>query len=120
MVDLFPWPPSLTARHPLPPTNNNQPRTTATTTKLSPIIPTLVLFFLLSDSINRFSSDFLPIMLVSLTVGKVDAGVAVLLTQDNRLVSFSPSPLSQQLVARPRHELLLHVFKRYFGYHMDT
>lgn len=29
-------------------------------------------------------------MLVSLTVGKVDAGVAVLLTQDNRLVS-SPS-----------------------------
>lgn len=26
-------------------------------------------------------------MLVSLTVGKVDAGVAVLLTQDNRLVS---------------------------------
>jgi hypothetical protein len=30
-------------------------------------------------------------MLVSLTVGKVDAGVAVLLTQDNRLVS-SPSP----------------------------
>ena len=59
-------------------------------------------------------------MLVSLTVGKVDAGVAVLLTQDNRLVSFSPSPLSQQLVARPRHELLLHVFKRYFEYHMDT
>lgn len=45
MVDLFPWPPSLTARLPLPPTNNNQPRTTATTTKLSPIIPTLVLFF---------------------------------------------------------------------------
>ena len=30
-------------------------------------------------------------MLVSLTVGKVDAGVAVLLTQDNRLVS-SPAP----------------------------
>jgi hypothetical protein len=29
-------------------------------------------------------------MLVSLTVGKVDAGVAVLLTQDNRLVSFHP------------------------------
>lgn len=26
-------------------------------------------------------------MLVSLTVGKVDAGVAVLLTEDNRLVS---------------------------------
>jgi hypothetical protein len=30
-------------------------------------------------------------MLVSLTVGKVDAGVAVLLTQDNRIVS--PQPL---------------------------
>jgi hypothetical protein len=29
-------------------------------------------------------------MLVSLTVGKVDAGVAVLLTEDNRLVSFQP------------------------------
>lgn len=27
-------------------------------------------------------------MLVSLTVGKVDAGVAVLLTEDKRLVSF--------------------------------
>lgn len=27
-----------------------------------------------------------PIMLVSLTVGKVDAGVAVLLTEDKRLV----------------------------------
>ena len=34
-------------------------------------------------------------MLVSLTVGKVDAGVAVLLTQDNRLVS-SQSPLGAQ------------------------
>jgi hypothetical protein len=30
-------------------------------------------------------------MLVSLTVGKVDAGVAVLLTEDNRLVK-SPTP----------------------------
>lgn len=28
-------------------------------------------------------------MLISLTVGKVDAGVAVLLTQDKRLVSYS-------------------------------
>lgn len=37
-------------------------------------------------------------MLVSLTVGKVDAGVAVLLTEDNRLVS------SQPLVAwTPKH-----------------
>ena len=27
-------------------------------------------------------------MLISLTVGKVDAGVAVLLTEDKRLVSF--------------------------------
>lgn len=37
-------------------------------------------------------------MLVSLTVGKVDAGVAVLLTQDNRLVSSNPwwpTPYSQ-------------------------
>lgn len=29
-------------------------------------------------------------MLVSLTVGKVDAGVTVLLTPDKRLVSFHP------------------------------
>lgn len=36
-------------------------------------------------------------MLVSLTVGKVDAGVAVLLTQDNRLVgslNTAPNPSS--------------------------
>lgn len=46
-------------------------------------------------------------MLVSLTVGKVDAGVAVLLTQDNRLVS-SCFPFAQRLIARPA--LLLHVF----------
>lgn len=31
-------------------------------------------------------------MLVSLTVGKVDAGVAVLLTQDKRLVSYTDHP----------------------------
>lgn len=31
-------------------------------------------------------------MLVSLTVGKVDAGVAVLLTEDKRLVSHLKSP----------------------------
>lgn len=56
MVDLFPWPPSLTARLSLSlsPTNI-QPRTTATTTKLSPIILTLVLFFLFCAFINRFS-----------------------------------------------------------------
>jgi len=36
-----------------------------------------------------------PKMLVSLTVGKVDAGVAVLLTEDKRLVSPS-MPLSAQ------------------------
>lgn len=39
-------------------------------------------------------------MLVSLTVGKVDAGVAVLLTQDNRLVSsnpWSPTPYSPDI-----------------------
>ena len=42
-------------------------------------------------------------MLVSLTVGKVDAGVAVLLTQDNRLVS------SQPLVAsHPPQTMRLH------------
>jgi len=34
-------------------------------------------------------------MLVSLTVGKVDAGVAVLLTEDKRLVGL-PMPLSTQ------------------------
>jgi hypothetical protein len=38
---------------------------------------------------------FAPKMLVSLTVGKVDAGVAVLLTEDKRLVSPS-MPLSAQ------------------------
>ena len=32
-------------------------------------------------------------MLISLTVGKVDAGVAVLLTEDKRLVS-RPNPLA--------------------------
>lgn len=31
-------------------------------------------------------------MLVSLTVGKVDAGVAVLLTEDNRLVGLQYNP----------------------------
>ena len=31
-------------------------------------------------------TTYLEIMLVSLTVGKVDAGVAVLLTEDKRLV----------------------------------
>lgn len=46
-------------------------------------------------------------MLVSLTVGKVDAGVAVLLTQDNRLVS-SRFPFAQRLIATP--VLFLHAF----------
>jgi hypothetical protein len=32
-------------------------------------------------------------MLVSLTVGKVDAGVAVLLTEDKRLVRASTAPM---------------------------
>ncbi|KAK2743712.1 Chitin synthase, class 5 [Onygenales sp. PD_40] len=32
-------------------------------------------------------------MLVSLTVGKVDAGVAILMTEDNRIVSWTPSPI---------------------------
>lgn len=32
-------------------------------------------------------------MLISLTVGKVDAGVAVLLTEDKRLVSFHYTPM---------------------------
>lgn len=44
--------------------------------------------------LSYISLDILT-MLVSLTVGKVDAGVAVLLTQDNRLVS-SQSPLGAQ------------------------
>jgi len=35
-------------------------------------------------------------MLVSLTVGKVDAGVAVLLTEDKRLVSPSMPPSAQR------------------------
>jgi hypothetical protein len=34
-------------------------------------------------------------MLISLTVGKVDAGVAVLLTQDKRLVSTLPAHISK-------------------------
>lgn len=34
-------------------------------------------------------------MLISLTVGKVDAGVAVLLTQDKRLVSY---PLNNTMI----------------------
>jgi hypothetical protein len=36
-------------------------------------------------------------MLVSLTVGKVDAGVAVLLTEDKRLVRETDDPLHQLL-----------------------
>lgn len=50
-------------------------------------------------------------MLVSLTVGKVDAGVAVLLTQDNRLVSsppfllLAPHGLSRRFLPSP-HLLL--------------
>lgn len=50
------------------------------------------------------SLNSLPVsnMLVSLTVGKVDAGVAVLLTQDNRLVSSIsiPTHLQQAIDAR--------------------
>lgn len=42
-------------------------------------------------------------MLVSLTVGKVDAGVAVLLTQDNRLVrapgSSVPDPIQNGIAS---------------------
>lgn len=40
-------------------------------------------------------------MLVSLTVGKVDAGVAVLLTDDNRLVSITVAQ-QNSLSAEPR------------------
>jgi hypothetical protein len=36
-------------------------------------------------------------MLVSLTVGKVDAGVTVLLTPDKRLVTLPPKPSSRSL-----------------------
>ncbi len=35
---------------------------------------------------NSYHSDAQTSMLISLTVGKVDAGVAVLLTEDKRLV----------------------------------
>lgn len=38
-------------------------------------------------------------MLVSLTVGKVDAGVAVLLTEDKRLVCAHQSQYVQQPIA---------------------
>jgi hypothetical protein len=38
------------------------------------------------------SQTSLQTMLVSLTVGKVDAGVAVLLTEDKRLVYYCPIP----------------------------
>ena len=47
-------------------------------------------------------------MLVSLTVGKVDAGVAVLLTEDKRLVSREGVPeaisrlSSQPIISKPR------------------
>ena len=43
-------------------------------------------------------------MLVSLTVGKVDAGVAVLLTEDKRLVS-NPRHLQVQYTAIADHQL---------------
>lgn len=39
-------------------------------------------------------------MLVSLTVGKVDAGVAVLLTEDKRLVRVPKAPRSPPLHRR--------------------
>lgn len=41
-----------------------------------------------NTALNLQPSTQPHIMLVSLTVGKVDAGVAVLLTEDKRLVSF--------------------------------
>jgi hypothetical protein len=43
-------------------------------------------------------------MLISLTVGKVDAGVAVLLTQDKRLVNTLPAHISN---AQPTNSVLL-------------
>jgi len=41
------------------------------------------------------NTDTTATMLVSLTVGKVDAGVAVLLTEDKRLVSTQPNTTPQ-------------------------
>ena len=42
-------------------------------------------------------------MLISLTVGKVDAGVAVLLTEDKRLVSSTrPKPVAPKLTGSDR------------------
>lgn len=59
-------------------------------------------------------------MLVSLTVGKVDAGVAVLLTEDKRLVSLlyhSSSQLkhspAETTIPRPIRPSITHILPRF-------
>lgn len=51
-------------------------------------------------------------MLVSLTVGKVDAGVAVLLTQDNRLVSSVPAVTCAVYSRERLHRFCMSSFRR--------
>jgi hypothetical protein len=53
-------------------------------------------------------------MLISLTVGKVDAGVAVLLTEDKRLVREPEDPLHP---SRFTFKAFYSVTKRDFGCH---
>lgn len=50
------------------------------------ILASIALHTILQASSWSYPLSRVPTMLVSLTVGKVDAGVAVLLTDDNRLV----------------------------------
>lgn len=59
--------------------------TTIATAVLDRLLPSTIL-----SAVVFASPDWTAKMLVSLTVGKVDAGVAVLLTQDNRLVGHRP------------------------------
>lgn len=89
---------------PLSPDNGRPNKTISINSTLT---PRGLFFFSYLFSRLLISRTRIPNMLVSLTVGKVDAGVAVLLTQDNRLVS-SRFPFAQRLIASPA--LLLHVF----------
>ena len=50
--------------------------------------------------LQKHPENWLITMLVSLTVGKVDAGVAVLLTEDKRLVRTSTAPAHLKLADR--------------------
>jgi hypothetical protein len=57
--------------------------------KCTPLVLVCVCLFLRPSSETDFSG--ILTMLIQLTVGKVDAGVAVLLTEDKRLVGSLPS-----------------------------